>query len=68
MLTAARFQYYGARASRAFASAPSPTSPTVQEEEKLGDKAAASKSEEEEPATTPEPPTPLFSSPAPVRE
>lgn len=60
MLTPVHFQRLDNRAIRAFASMPSPISTAMQEDEK--------KSEEEEPTTTPEPepPTPLFSSPAPV--
>jgi hypothetical protein len=65
---AAHFQLHGGKRIRAFSSAPNPTSTTVQEDEKLENKEGTSKSEEEEPGTTPEPPTPLFSSPAPVRK
>lgn len=67
MPMAAWFQrYYGGKA-RALSSSASDTSTTAQGKEKRMDK-VASESKEEEPATTPELPTPLFSSPAPVCE
>jgi|EP00624_Nannochloropsis_granulata_P002326 hypothetical protein len=67
MLKAAWFQRHNGENTRAFSSSTNDTCTTLQGKEKLVDKAAR-EPEEEEPATTPELPTPLFSSPAPVRE